>query len=94
MCISKPRSFVYNIHLALTTPTQGVWEELLNYHPPPSNLNWTSMSKAKSIQVRFLLFFANIIFQDLYGWQGDINCSSLPAGLGGNGEFERKFEEI
>ena len=22
--------------------------------------------------------------------QGDINCSSLPAGLGGNGEFERK----
>ena len=26
--------------------------------------------------------------------QGDINCSSLPAGLGGNGEFERKFEGI
>ena len=26
--------------------------------------------------------------------QGDFNCSSLPAGLGGNGEFERKFEEI
>ena len=25
---------------------------------------------------------------------GDFNCSSLPAGLGGNGEFERKFEEI
>ena len=25
-------------------------------------------------------------------WQGDINCSSLPAGLGGNVEFERKFE--
>ena len=24
--------------------------------------------------------------------QGDINCSSLPAGLGGNVEFERKFE--
>ena len=23
---------------------------------------------------------------------GHINCSSLPAGLGGNGEFERKFE--
>ena len=23
--------------------------------------------------------------------QGDINCSSLPAGLGGNEEFERKF---
>ena len=81
MCISKTRSLVHKVHLALTTPTQGVWEELLNYHPPPSNLNWTSMSKAKFIQVRFLLFFANIIFQDLYGWQGDINCSSLPAGL-------------
>ena len=26
--------------------------------------------------------------------QGGFNCSSLPAGLGGNGEFERKFEEI
>ena len=26
--------------------------------------------------------------------QGDINCSSLPAGLAGNGEFERKFEKI
>ena len=29
--------------------------------------------------------------------QGDISCSSLPAGLGGNGEFERKlrkFKEI
>ena len=26
--------------------------------------------------------------------QIDINCSSLPAGLGGNGEFERKFEGI
>ena len=27
------------------------------------------------------------------GWnQGDIKCSSLPAGLGGNREFERKFE--
>ena len=25
--------------------------------------------------------------------QGDFNCSSLPVGLGGNGEFERKFEE-
>ena len=23
--------------------------------------------------------------------QGDINCSSLPSGLGGNGEFERKY---
>ena len=50
MCISKPRSFVYNVLVALTTPTQGVWEELLNYHPPPSNLNWTSMSKAKFIR--------------------------------------------
>ena len=28
------------------------------------------------------------------GQQGDFNCSSLPAGLGRNGEFERKFEEI
>ena len=28
----------------------------------------------------------------LTSYQGDINCSSLPAGLGGNGEFERKFE--
>ena len=27
-------------------------------------------------------------------FQGDINCSSLPAGLGRNGEFERKSEEI
>ena len=26
--------------------------------------------------------------------QGDFNCSSLPAGQGGNGEFERKLEEI
>ena len=26
--------------------------------------------------------------------QGDINCSILPSGIGGNGEFERKFEEI
>ena len=26
--------------------------------------------------------------------QGGFNCSSLPAGLGGNGEIERKFEEI
>ena len=26
--------------------------------------------------------------------QGGFNCSNLPAGLGGNGEFERKFEEI
>ena len=26
--------------------------------------------------------------------QGDFNCSSLPVGLGGNWEFERKFEEI
>ena len=26
--------------------------------------------------------------------QGDINCSCLPAELGGNGEFERKFEAI
>ena len=26
--------------------------------------------------------------------QAGFNCSSLPAGLGGNGEFERKFEEI
>ena len=26
--------------------------------------------------------------------QGDFNCSSLSAGLGGNGEFERKFEGI
>ena len=26
--------------------------------------------------------------------QGSFNCSSLPAGLGGNGEFKRKFEEI
>ena len=26
--------------------------------------------------------------------QGDIDCSSLPAGLGGNRQFERKFEEI
>ena len=26
--------------------------------------------------------------------QGDFNFSSLPVGLGGNGEFERKFEEI
>ena len=24
--------------------------------------------------------------------QGGLYCSSLPAGLGGNGEFERKFE--
>ena len=24
--------------------------------------------------------------------QGDFYCSSLPVGLGGNGEFERKFE--
>ena len=27
-------------------------------------------------------------------YQGDFNCSSLPAGLGENGEFERKSEEI
>ena len=27
-------------------------------------------------------------------WQGDFNCSSLPARLGGNGEFERKFKNI
>ena len=26
--------------------------------------------------------------------QDDFNCSSLPAGLGGNGEFERKLEEF
>ena len=26
--------------------------------------------------------------------QGDINNSILPSGMGGNGEFERKFEEI
>ena len=26
--------------------------------------------------------------------QGDFNCSSLPAGQGGNGEFERKLEDI
>ena len=31
---------------------------------------------------------------DIYSQQVDINCSSLPAGLGGNGEFERKFEGI
>ena len=26
--------------------------------------------------------------------QGDISCSSLPAGLGGNGEFERNLRKI
>jgi len=26
--------------------------------------------------------------------QGEINFSILPSGMGGNGEFERKFEEI
>ena len=30
----------------------------------------------------------------IYLKQGDFNCSSLPAGLGGNGEFERKFDEM
>ena len=29
----------------------------------------------------------------IYLKQGDFNCSSLPAGLGGRGEFER-FEEM
>ena len=28
------------------------------------------------------------------GHQGGFNCSSLPAGLRGNGKFERKFEEM
>ena len=26
--------------------------------------------------------------------QVDINCSILPSGMGGYGEFERKFEEM
>ena len=30
----------------------------------------------------------------IYGRQGDINWSNLPAGLEGNGEFDKKFEEI
>ena len=33
--------------------------------------------------------------EDYYiGNQGGFNCSSLSAGLGENGKFERKFEEI
>ena len=38
----------------------------------------------------------SIVPGECLGWflgtrQGDINCSSLPARLGGNGEFERKI---
>ena len=29
-----------------------------------------------------------------YNCKGGFNCSRLPAGLGGNKEFERKIEEI
>ena len=29
-----------------------------------------------------------------YGYRGGFNCSSLPAELGGNGEFERNFLKI
>ena len=38
--------------------------------------------------------FCRTYMQYLLGHQGDFNCSSLPATLGGNGEFEREFEEI
>ena len=50
-----------------------------------------------SITIRQSLYFCQLwccSMLNFLSYQGGFNCSSLPARLGGNGEFERKFEEV
>ena len=51
--------------------------------PKPLNMVSTKFS--------YIILFCTVIGSNL---KGDFICASLPAGLGGNGEFERKFEDI
>ena len=47
-----------------------------------------------NIEIKLIINITDMKDKNYKHRQGSFNCSSLPAGLGGNGEFEREFEEI
>ena len=45
-----------------------------------------------NIEIKLIINITDMKDKNHKHRQGGFNCSCLPAGLGGNGEFERKFE--
>ena len=72
----------WGLKARLWEPKILLWEEMVGLEST-TNFNWT----------HFQIFFVNSTGPNLTALQqGDINCSSLPAWLGGKGKFERKIE--
>ena len=93
-------SFVLRLKCSYVNNTESI-NEVVVFQPnrflKGSTHNKASLGSLKENAGR-LLQSANFRQLDAVNFgtshQGDINCSSLSAGLGGNREFERKFEEI